>query len=223
MIIEAMSKGRNMKIACVRLAMSASVLVLIFTGTGRTAEDSSARALQAKIQYCKTCHGLSGQGFRGSSPMPRLAGQQAEYFENQLRAFIEHRRENRLMFGVAHALSPAMIAGIAKHFGDLNPKPLGGAPKELVAAGKKIFDEGVPEAGVPQCSACHAPDAKGNGQFPRLAGQLHDYMFRKLVNWSKERGQDPSNPDTSALMEPIAHSLTKAQIEAVAAYLSYLE
>jgi cytochrome c553 len=43
------------------------------------------------------------------------------------------------------------------------------------------------------------------------------------VNWSKERGQDPANPDTSALMEPIAHSLTKDQIEAVAAYLSYLE
>jgi cytochrome c553 len=222
-MVEAMSGGQNMKIAGVHLAMAASVLVLIFTGISQAAEDSSGRDLQAKIQYCKTCHGLSGQGFRGSSPMPRLAGQQAEYFENQLRAFVEHRRENRLMFGVAHALSPTLIAGLAKHFGGLNPKPLGGAPKQLVAAGKKIFDEGVPEAGIPQCSACHAPDAKGNGEFPRLAGQLHDYMFRKLVNWSKERGQDPANPDTSALMEPIAHSLTKDQIEAVAAYLSYLE
>ena len=222
-MVEAMSGGQNMKIAGLRLVMAASVLVLIFAGISRAAEDSSGRDLQAKIQYCKTCHGLSGQGFRGSSPMLRLAGQQAEYFENQLRAFVEHRRENRLMFGVAHALSPTLIAGLAKHFGGLNPKPLGGAPKQLVAAGKKIFEEGVPEAGIPQCSACHAPDAKGNGEFPRLAGQLHDYMFRKLVNWSKERGQDPANPDTSALMEPIAHSLTKDQIEAVAAYLSYLE
>jgi len=222
-MVEAMSGGQNMKIAGLRLVMAASVLVLIFAGISRAAEDSSGRDLQAKIQYCKTCHGLSGQGFRGSSPMPRLAGQQTEYFENQLRAFVEHRRENRLMFGVAHALSPTLIAGLAKHFGGLNPKPLGGAPKQLVAAGKKIFEEGVPEAGIPQCSACHAPDAKGNGEFPRLAGQLHDYMFRKLVNWSKERGQDPANPDTSALMEPIAHSLTKDQIEAVAAYLSYLE
>ena len=222
-MVEAMSGGQNMKIAGVRLAMAASVPVLIFAGISQAAEDSSGRDLQAKIQYCKTCHGLSGQGFRGSSPMPRLAGQQTEYFENQLRAFVEHRRENRLMFGVAHALSPTLIAGLAKHFGGLNPKPLGGAPKQLVAAGKKIFDEGVPEVGIPQCSACHAPDAKGNGEFPRLAGQLHDYMFRKLVNWSKERGQDPANPDTSALMEPIAHSLTKDQIEAVAAYLSYLE
>jgi cytochrome c553 len=43
------------------------------------------------------------------------------------------------------------------------------------------------------------------------------------MNWSKERGQDPANPDTSAIMEPIAQGLTEPQIAAVAAYLSYLE
>ncbi len=37
---------------------------------------------QSKVQYCKTCHGLSGQGFHGAIPIPRLAGQQTEYFEN---------------------------------------------------------------------------------------------------------------------------------------------
>jgi cytochrome c553 len=44
-----------------------------------------------------------------------------------------------------------------------------------------------------------------------------------LANWSKERGQDPAKPDTSVIMQPIAHSLTEQQIKAVAAYLSYLE
>jgi cytochrome c553 len=43
------------------------------------------------------------------------------------------------------------------------------------------------------------------------------------VNWSSERGQDPAKPDASAIMQPIAHNLTKAQITAVAAYLNYLE
>jgi cytochrome c553 len=47
--------------------------------------------------------------------------------------------------------------------------------------------------------------------------------MRKLTNWDKERGQDPANPDTSAIMQPIAHKLTESQIAAVAAYLSYLE
>jgi cytochrome c553 len=44
-----------------------------------------------------------------------------------------------------------------------------------------------------------------------------------LGNWDKERGQDTANPDTSAIMKPIAHSLTESQIAAVAAYISYLE
>jgi cytochrome c553 len=56
-----------------------------------------------------------------------------------------------------------------------------------------------------------------------LAGQLNDYVLNKLVNWSKERGQDPAKPDTSAIMEPIAHGLTQQQVKAVAAYLNYLE
>ena len=127
------------------------------------------------------------------------------------------------MFNVAHVLNPPMITALAAYFKDLEAKPLGGAPKELVATGKTLYEEGVPHANVPSCSSCHGPEGKGDGAFPRLAGQLHDYIFRKLVNWSNERGQDRSKPDTSAIMEPIAHSLTEPQIEAVAAYVSYLE
>jgi cytochrome c553 len=127
------------------------------------------------------------------------------------------------MFNVAHVLNPVMLKGLAAYFKDLNPRPLGGAPKELVAAGKKIYEEGVPTSDVPPCASCHGPQAKGGGVFPRLAGQLHDYIMRKLANWDKERGQDPKNPDSSAIMEPIAHNLTEQQIAAVAAYLSDLK
>ena len=205
----------------------AVAIAAAFTAPGRGQDAGTAsvskRDLQAKIEYCKTCHGLAGQGFRGAVPMPRLAGQQPEYLENQLRAFVERRRTNPYMFNVAHALSPTMLTALTTQFSQLNPKPLGGAPKDLVAAGRKIYEEGIPDSNVPPCSSCHGPEAKGDAQFPRLAGQLHDYIFRKLVNWSNERGQDPANPDTSAIMEPIAHSLNESQIAAVAAYLSYLE
>jgi cytochrome c553 len=215
--------GRIMK--GLRLTLQSAILAIVFAAAGRAQDTGidSARDLQAKITYCKTCHGLSGQGYRGSVPIPRIAGQQTEYLENQLRAFTERRRENKFMFNVAHVLSPAMITALTTHFRDLNPKPLGGASKELVPTGKKLYEEGIPNANIPPCASCHGPEAKGNGVFPRLAGQLHDYIFRKLVNWSKERGQDPANPDTSAIMEPIAHSLTEPQTVAVAAYLSYLE
>jgi cytochrome c553 len=216
-----------MKLSNIRLALPAAILAIVVSATGRAEDagtaDFSTQALQAKIQYCKTCHGVSGQGFHGSTPIPRLAGQQTEYIENQLRAFIEHRRNNKYMYNVSHVLSPAMRTALAKHFSELNPKPLGGAPKGLVAMGKKIYEGGIPDADVPPCASCHGPEAKGTGEFPRLAGQLNDYILNKLLNWNTERGQDPAKPDTSAIMQPIAHKLTKPQIEAVAAYLNYLE
>src|SRR5579862_6164349 len=208
-----------MKIVGSHLILTAA-LVLVLLPTAR-AEDT--KEVAAKLAYCEVCHGVSAQGFHGYYPIPRLAGQQTQYLENQLQAFVEHRRTNNIMFNVGHVLSPAMISGLVTDFHELNPKPLGGAPRDLVPAGKKIFDEGIPASNVPACSSCHGPDAKGNGPFPRLAGQLNDYIIDKLVNWTKERGQNPASPDTSAVMAPIAHSLTKPQIEAVAAYLSYLE
>jgi cytochrome c553 len=127
------------------------------------------------------------------------------------------------MFNVGHVLSPAMINALTTDFNQLNPKPVGGAPKENIDEGKNIFENGVAQANVPPCASCHGPQGKGNGPFPRLAGQLYDYISNKLTNWDKERGQNPSQPDTSAVMQPIAHSLTQPQIKAVAAYLSYLE
>ncbi len=216
-----------MKTIGFRTLAHAAILALLFSAGARAEEKASGSVseqdLQAKLSYCQTCHGVSAQGFRGSNPMPRLAGQQQEYIVNQLQAFIEHRRSNPVMGNVAHALSPAMVAALAAHFKAFDPPPLGGAPKELVAQGKKIFEEGVPSADVPACSSCHGADAKGEGAFPRLAGQLNDYIIRKVTNWEKERGLNPDKPDNSAMMVAITHNLTPEQLAAVAAYVSYLK
>jgi cytochrome c553 len=209
------------------VVLQAAVLTTVCTLISR-ADDTSAAAvskqeLEGKIAYCETCHGPSGQGFRGYNPIPRLAGQPPEYLKNQLKAFSERGRSSNIMYNVSHVLSPAMLAALTKTFSEFNPKPLGGAPKDLVPAGKKIFEEGIPDANIPPCASCHGPQAKGNEEFPRLAGQLNDYIYNKLTNWSHERGQNPKAPDASAIMEPIAHGLTESQIKAVAAYVSYLE
>jgi len=178
-------------------------------------------SLEAKILYCKTCHGLQAQGYRGYLPMPRLAGQQPQYLENQLRAFIERRRTNPVMANVAHVLTPAMVSGLAAHFENLDPPPIGGAPRHSLAQGKEIFENGLPESNVPACSACHGAEAKGQNEIPRLAGQLYEYTVAQLSGWSKVRGQGTA-VDTSAIMAPTAHNLTHSQIEAVAAYVSTL-
>jgi len=186
--------------AMLRTALLAAVLGVGLSSAGHADE------LQAKLAYCKTCHGLSGQGYYGYYTMPRLAGQQPKYIENQLRAFIEHRRKNEIMANVAHALSPSMLSALARHFRDLNPPPLGGGSRADIATGKRIFEEGLPESNVPACSACHGQDAKGQDQIPRLAGQLPNYFYNKLVNWTAERGQNTSMPDSSAVMGPTGSS-----------------
>jgi len=42
-----------------------------------------------------------------------------------------------------------------------------------------------------------------------------------LTGWKTERGQGTA-VDTSAIMAPTAHNMTRSQIEAVAAYVSNL-
>jgi cytochrome c553 len=210
-------RGRGLRPALPALAVLAAVAC---SGTAR-ANDATAvsqHEIQAKLQYCEVCHGVSAQGYLGYYPIPRLAGQQIAYIENQLKGFTERKRTSNIMFNVGHVLSPAMITALATGFHDLNPKPLGGAPKELVATGKQIYEEGVPSANVLACASCHGKEAKGDGQFPRLAGQLSAYVSLQLINWSKERSES-----TSDIMAPIARGLTETQIKAVAAYVSSLE
>jgi cytochrome c553 len=207
-----------------QFVVSLAIFAIAFSAPSY-AKDSYARVLKqsvlAKVTYCKDCHGLSAQGFRGYYAIPRLAGQQPQYLKNQLRAFVERNRPNPIMSNVAHVLKPAMIEAITSYFQHLNPKPLGGGPRRLVAEGRQIFQNGIPQANVAACAACHGPDATGHGEIPRLAGQVYWYVVKELGDWPKLRGQ--KRPDTSIIMKPVAHSLTKSEIKAVAAYVSYLK
>ena len=93
------------------LALQTLVVAMAFSASGHAQERMAPAkgGLEAKLEYCKTCHGLSGQGYLGYFPMPRLAGQQPEYIEAQLRAFIERRRSNPIMRNVAHVLSGGYV------------------------------------------------------------------------------------------------------------------
>ena len=212
-------------IVMTRIASNKLVLLLAIAAAallGASGHAAARSSVQAKIRYCKDCHGLSAQGYRGYYPIPRLAGQQPQYLKNQLRAFINRSRPNPIMSNVAHVLRPGMIDAIASYFHRLNPPPIGGEPKRLVAAGRSIFENGVPQSDIAACAACHGPHATGRGEIPRLAGQLYPYVVKALSNFPKERGQNPTVHGTSFIMLPVAHSLNRSQIRAVAAYVSSL-
>ena len=79
---------RTMKVVSFQLALQAAILAVVLAAAGRAnATDTSAvskRGFAAKIRYCQDCHGLLGQGYRGFLPIPRLAGQQTEYFRESV-------------------------------------------------------------------------------------------------------------------------------------------
>ena len=137
-----------MKVGNSYLALSAAILAVVFSGIGRAdntgAHNLARGSLQAKIQYCSDCHGASGRGYRGYYPIPRLAGQTTEYFETQLRAFVERRREahTAMTMSKVHGLSPGLQTALAAHFSELDPAPFGGAPKQLRDTGKDIYEGG---------------------------------------------------------------------------------
>ena len=82
-----------------RLALQTAILAVAVAGAAKADDQhaASSGSVQAKLSYCKDCHGASAQGYRGYFPIPRLAGQQTEYLENQLRAFHSSTRPGPTM------------------------------------------------------------------------------------------------------------------------------
>jgi cytochrome c553 len=219
-----------MKGISVKLALGAAVVALVLSapveaGRYRLSHDFSARG---KAQdYCMLCHGQGAHGYQGYRPIPQLAGQSAKYIEIQLAAFAEGRRQRDLRYvkyGRVHGISEGQRATLGNYLASLKPLPHKSGSADLIANGQKIFLGGAPENDVPACAVCHGPEGKGEGIFPRLAGQWRPYLVGQLTNWDKQRGLGPKGKDdNSQIMAPIAKSLSKEQIQAVSAYLSSLQ
>jgi cytochrome c553 len=105
-----------MKVISLQSALLTAMLAVAFVAAGQAATGNRSSVPRAgggggsKVEYCKDCHGLSGQGYRGYLTMPRLAGQQSEYIENQLRSFAERSRDRDIFINMSrvHGLSPEM-------------------------------------------------------------------------------------------------------------------
>jgi cytochrome c553 len=178
------------------------------------AADSSA-ALELIRKECSTCHGPRGVSV--APTFPNLAAQQAEYLKIQLRAFRDHSRADphaqAYMWGMAAQLTDPTIDEIAKFFAAQPAAHSAPADPAEVAAGKKIFEQGVPAQSVPPCQTCHMPNAAGNGPFPRLAGQHRGYLEKQLEVFA-------TNVRSNEVMHATAQTLTALQISQLAAFLS---
>ncbi|HEV2056429.1 MAG TPA: c-type cytochrome [Methylomirabilota bacterium] len=189
------------------------VVVALTIAVGHAAQESVAVDLIRR--ECSTCHGA--RGISVSPTFPNLAGQQAAYLDVQLKAFRDRSRADphaqAFMWGMAAQLTDSTIADIAAYFAAQPPakgKPAG--PAEI-AAGKKIFEEGIEAQQVPPCQSCHMKNAEGNAVFPRLAGQHRGYLEKQLEVFATGLRANP-------IMHENAKNLSALQISRVAAFLS---
>ena len=87
--------------------------------------------------------------------------------------------------------------------GNVSASEEGGA-----APGKSVQDLAKP------CAACHAADGNGTAaQYPRLAGQYHDYLERAMHEYKTGDRQN-------AIMAGFVKTLSDADIDALARYFA---
>ncbi len=179
----------------------------------------AGRAESLAVRNCTWCHGGGAQGY---TPAPRLAGQRSQYLQNQLADFHARTRDNPLsrqyMWGAAANLTPQAVRNLSMYFATLAPQAADDGDRQLVATGRTIYQEGMPDDNIVACVVCHGPSAEGVGQIPRLGGLAYTYLKRRLA----QRGQG-YHAAAGPPMPDISSRLSAQQVEALASYLSFIK
>lgn len=196
-----------------RIAWKSALLALIASIAPAAAGEQSA-----VVRNCTWCHGTSGQGY---TVAPRLAGQRPLYLEGQIDSFREHVRDNPLsrqyMWSAVAALGPQAARDLAAYFATVPPKPANDGDRALAPQGRAIYMQGIPEANIAACYACHGPNAEGIRDIPRLGGLARSYLKARLEQWGKGYHTVVGSP-----MPLVSRPLGPAEIEALASYLSFV-
>lgn len=182
--------------------------------TPASGDDAKARQIAANV--CAACHGLDGNSTIPT--YPKLAGRHPDYLARELNHFLSGKRKSDIMAPIAAALDPDDIEALAEYFGA--QKPSAGVVLDPVAsaAGRRLYEDGNEQTGVPACGGCHGADASGNKRFPRLAGQHREYLLQQLYNFRN----DLRNHDAARFMRAVAKRMSEDEIKAVVEYLAGL-
>lgn len=203
-----------------------TALALVFSSLGmgcsnldrsRDVGNPNTPARTLALQVCSNCHGVDGNSV--SPNFPNLAAQTEPYLVEQLTGFRGHSRSDpagfEYMWGLSHRLTDEQIKGLAAYFSSRKLRAISAAMNEKqLAAGKAIFENGVPDKNIPMCTECHGDHGQGTDTSPRIAGQHADYLKKQLLIFQRT----DLRPE-GAVMKNIAHDLSPQAVRNVAAYL----
>ncbi|HML08960.1 MAG TPA: c-type cytochrome [Xanthobacteraceae bacterium] len=174
-------------------------LNLVFAEAAAPAGD--ALAGMTKSAACTVCHGAGGVS--KSLPGPSLAGQNASYFANSLKAYGTGARSNPMMSAVAQAMKDEDAGDLAAYFADLKCESAPLADHEAASRGQAILSK---------CAACHGTDGHAsNRSWPNLAGLSRDYLIDALRAYK-------DGTRSSAIMAGIVKDLSDSDAESASAY-----
>lgn len=182
--------------------------------------DGSAEAGKATSITCGACHGAEGIS---SNPMwPNLAGQNANYLQDQLMAFKDGSRKDPLMSAQAMMLSDADVANLAVYFESLPAAAQSIADENLLDRGEALYRGGNKREQAAACLACHGPTGRGNpaAKYPALKGQHATYTAKQLNDYANAQR---TTDGATRIMRDIAANLDKDDIAALSSYVQGLK
>lgn len=168
-----------------------------------------------KSELCQACHGEDGNSIEPL--IPKLAGQYSKYISKQIHDFQTGARTHQIMSAIAITISESELADIAAYFAS-RTKMNGGNRNNPV--GENIFLNGNSSITLVPCIKCHGKNGKGltpnTSLFPVIGGQHKEYLRKQLMDFrDRIRTNSPGR-----IMNTITKSLTDAEIEALADYVS---
>jgi cytochrome c553 len=184
-----------------RFAVAAALLA------GATA--ALAESIEQKAEVCNVCHGL--YGLPEDPTVPIIWGQNAGYLYLQFRDFQKGARKDDRMTPIAQGLAKEDALAFAEYFA-AKPWPSTSEPSASMA------DAAVAATAIHSvvCTSCHLEEFQGDSSVPRLAGQVHGYLFKTMTDFRDHARAN--NPGMSDLM----NTVTPEQLAALAVYLAGL-
>ena len=164
----------------------------------QTPNDGGAPVTKEALSSCAKCHGEAGIS---TTPItPSLAGQDATYALDALRAYKDGTRDDAVMSPKTKKLDEDEMKNLAAYFAGLDPKPVN-IPKPL-----------SPAEWAEKCDRCHGVNGNSTRpDVPALAAQRQDYLETALRKYQ-------SGARKSAEMAAMSSILTADDITGIAAH-----
>jgi cytochrome c553 len=158
---------------------------------------------QALAYTCNGCHAIPNyKNVYPTYSVPKLLGQRPQYLVAALKAYKNGERSHGTMHSQAASMNDQDIADVAAYLA---------GPKVLAESKNDVPAERRPKASE-TCLACHGTNGVGiTADYPTISGQHSDYLVRALTDYQKGGRKN-------AIMAPMAATLTKKDIEELAAY-----